>query len=343
MSRGIAGPLTKSIVFAVVTIAATAMLGVTIANTGVGDTVGYTARFTDVTGLNTGDDIRIAGVRVGQVTGVRVVDRRIAEVAFSVERKHPLPASVTATIKYRNLVGQRYIALEQGTGPVGETLPPGGQIPLERTTPALDLTELFNGFQPLFTALTPKAVNELSSSIVQVLQGEGTTVDSLVAHTASLAQALADRDEVIGRVIDNLNAVLASITSRGTALRGMVSTLQQLVSGLSADREPIGEAIAALGALTDSTAGLLASARPPLAADIAALGDVADNLAADLPTVDTFLQRLPVKMDQIGGLVSYGSWFNFYLCSATLTGVSVDQDLAPPPSGIPLTESRCTS
>jgi len=214
---------------------------------------------------------------------------------------------------------------------------------LERTTPALDLTELFNGFQPLFTALTPKAVNELSSSIVQVLQGEGTTVDSLVAHTASLAQALADKDEVIGRVIDNLNAVLASITSRGTALRGMVSTLQQLVSGLSADREPIGEAITALGALTDSTAGLLASARPPLAADIAALGDVADNLAADLPTVDTFLQRLPVKMDQIGGLVSYGSWFNFYLCSATLTGVSVDQDLAPPPSGIPLTESRCTS
>jgi phospholipid/cholesterol/gamma-HCH transport system substrate-binding protein len=343
MSRGIAGPLVKSTIFAVVTIVATAVLGVTIANTGVGDTTSYTARFTDATGLNTGDDVRIAGVRVGQVTDLRVVDRRFAEVVFSVKKDHPLPASVTATIKYRNLVGQRYVALGRGAGPVGGTLPPGGRIPVDRTTPALDLTELFNGFQPLFTALTPSAVNELSGQIVQVLQGEGSTVDSLVAHTASLAQSLADKDRVIGAVIDNLNAVLETVNSRGAALRGMVSTLQQLVSGLAADRRPIGDAVSALSELTDSTAGLLGSARAPLKADIAALGDTAGNLNAQLPTVESFLRRLPVKMQQIGGLVSYGSWFNFYLCSAEVSGVSVDQDLTPAPSGIPVTESRCTS
>ena len=128
----------------------------------------------------------------------------MAEVRFTVDAARTLPASVTATIKYRNLVGQRYIALAQGTGPVGRTLAAGQTVPLAHTTPALDLTALFNGFKPLFQALAPEDVNQLANEVVQVLQGEDTTVDSLLAHTASLTTTLAAKDEVIGQVIDNL-------------------------------------------------------------------------------------------------------------------------------------------
>ncbi|GAA2106404.1 MCE family protein [Actinomadura alba] len=338
--KSLAGPLTKSIIFVVVTVLATAVLAISIANTGVGRTVGYYARFTDVTGLNRGDGVRVAGVRVGQVDRISVVDRRVALVRFSVQADRRLPASATATIKYLNLVGQRYIELAQGVGPVDEDLRPGATIPLERTTPALNLTQLFNGFQPLFEALSPKDVNQLAGGIIQVLQGEGTTVDSLITSVGSLTSTLATKDQVIGQVVRNLNSVLDTVNSRDDRLATLITTLQRLVSGLAADRRPIGEAISAMSDLTNSTAGLLQAGRAPLKQDIAELGRLSRNLANDSPTVDTFLRRLPTKMQTITRLASYGSWLNFYLCEAKVTGVGTS-DGSSPPTGIPVTESRC--
>ena len=322
--KSIAPPLIKGIIFAVVTVLATTVLGITIANTGVGDTNDYSAQFTDVTALNVGDDIRIAGVRVGQVESIGVVNHNVAQVSFSVEADHTLPASVTATIKYRNLVGQRYIALDQGTGTIDGTLPPGGLIPLSRTTPALDLTDLFNGFKPLFQALSPTDVNQLSNEIVQVLQGEGGTMTELVSHTASLTNTLADKDQVIGQVIDNLNSVLNTVNSRGDDFTNMVNTLQQLVSGLAQDRQPIGDAITALGDLSNSTANLLQQGRAPLQQDISSLGQVATNLNNNSGLVTTFLQNLPTKLNTIGVLASSGSWLDTYLCSVSTNDVTLD-------------------
>src|SRR5207248_11206420 len=155
-------------------------------------------------------------------------DRRQAEVKLSVEDDLKLPASVTASIKYRNLVGQRYVSLEPGTGDPNATLPAGGSIPLERTKPALDLTELFNGFKPLFQALSPDDVNKLSYEVIQVLQGEGGTIESLLSHTASLATTIADKDKVIGEVIDNLNSVLDTVNAHTPQLNDTIIKLQQL-------------------------------------------------------------------------------------------------------------------
>lgn len=338
----LAGPLVKSIVFVLVTALATAVLAISIASTSVGNTVGYHARFTDVTGLVVGDSVRIAGVRVGQVEEIGVADRREANVRFNVDAGRRLPASATATIKYLNLVGQRYIELGQGAGAVGRTLQAGATIPLERTTPALNLTQLFNGFRPLFEALSPQDVNRLSGEIIQVLQGEGTTVNTLVTTVGSLTSTLAGKDQVIGQVIENLNSVLTTVNARGEELEALVTTLQQLVSGLAGDRAPIGEAISSLADLTNSTADLLRDSRPPLRQDIAHLGKLSATLADNSPTVDTLLRRLPVKMQTIGRLVSYGSWLNLYMCEATVSGVSLDGP-GTPPTGIPVTESRCTS
>jgi phospholipid/cholesterol/gamma-HCH transport system substrate-binding protein len=355
--KPITGPLVKGIIFAVVTVLATAVLGITIANTGVGNTNDYDAQFTDVTALNVGDDVRIAGVRVGQVERIGVVNHRIAQVTFSVASGRQLPASTTATIKYRNLVGQRYIALDQGTGPLNAILPAGGTIPLSRTTPALDLTDLFNGFKPLFQALSPNDVNQLSNEIIQVLQGEGGTMASLISNTASLTTTLAGKDQVIGQVIDNLNSVLTTVNSRGGEFTNLVNTLQQLVSGLAQDRQPIGNAISALDDLSNSTANLLQQGRDPLKQDISALGAVSTNLADNSGLVNSFLQNLPAKMTKIGTLASYGSWMNFYLCSATTSGVTTiiepgtntgpgvpgSGSNAPMSVGVPVTAARCQS
>jgi phospholipid/cholesterol/gamma-HCH transport system substrate-binding protein len=340
--RGLAAPLVKLIVFAVVTILATTLLAVTIANVSLKSATGYTARFTDVTALNKGDDVRIAGVRVGQVEDIRVVDRRLAEVGFSIDGDRRLPASATATIKYRNLVGQRYIALEQGVGDVGAVLAEGGVIPLERTKPALDLTVLFNGFKPLFQALNPEDINKLSYEIIQVLQGEGGTIDSLLRHTASLTSTLASKDQVIGEVIDNLNSVLDTVNSRGEQLSTLVTTVQQLVSGLAQDRQPIGDAITALGDLTSTTAGLLDQARQPLKDDIAALGLVSKNLGDSEAVVEGAIQKLPHKLETITRTATYGSWFNFFLCEGT-GKIAVPPVITNPIpiTALPVTQPRC--
>ena len=318
--RKLAGPLVKGLVFVLITGVATAVLAVSIANTNVGDTISYAARFTDVTSLNPGDDVRIRGVRVGQVDELSVVDQNLALVRFSVDKSMPLPADVTATIKYRNMVGQRYIALDRGEKLSSDLLPADGEIPVGRTHPALDLTDLFNGFKPLFQALSPKDVNNLSGEIIQVLQGEGGTVDSLLQHTGSLTSTLAERDQVIGQVIKNLNSVLDNINGQGDALSTLVSTLQQLVSGLAGDRTAIGDAIEGMGALTEATAGLLEQARQPLKDSISGLGMLASNLVAGSSELEQFLVATPEKFDALGRTASYGSWLNFYLCEETVVG-----------------------
>jgi phospholipid/cholesterol/gamma-HCH transport system substrate-binding protein len=342
--KGIASPLIKSAIFIVITVVVTAVLALSIVSAGVSGTTNYHADFTDVTGLTEGSDVDIAGVRVGQVTSLSVYRRNLALVGFNVQANRQLPASVTATVRYLNLVGQRYIELGQGTGPADGTLPAGGTIPLSQTTPALNLTVLFNGFQPLFQALSPGDVNRLSSDIIEVFQGESPNVTALVAAIGSLTSALATRDQVIDQVIDNLNSVITTISARDSELRGLITSLQELVSGLAANRQPIGQAISAIGSLTSATAGLLQVARPPLKDDITQLQRLSGNLADNSGVVNTFLQDLPVKMADIARIASYGSWLNFFLCDASVSGVHLalraGKNNRP---GVPLTAARCLS
>ncbi|QFU87954.1 MCE family protein [Amycolatopsis sp. YIM 10] len=317
--------LLKILAFAVVTVLLTAVLGATIANTDFGDSARYSALFTDSSGLKEGDDVRIAGVKVGQVESITVSESdgaHRAEVNFGVDSVRELPEAVTATVKFRNLIGQRYLAL--GTAVDGDgKLPDGGRIPLERTQPALNLTVLFNGFEPLFKALEPAQVNQLSYEIIQVFQGEGGTIRSLLSHTASLTSAIADRDKVIGEVITNLNNVLGTVNQQGPGLGELIDQTQQLVTGLAEQRQPIGEAVSALGELTDTTAGLLAEARPPLKEDIAALGQLSGNLADSEQLLDQLLGVMPGNLEKFTRTLSYGSWFNYYLCGLSGTiGVS---------------------
>ncbi|WUI01092.1 MCE family protein [Spirillospora sp. NBC_00431] len=342
--KGLAFPLTSSLIFIAVTVTATMLLAASITGATSGDRVTYYAKFTDVAGLHPGHGVRIAGVEVGQVEEIEVSDRRLARVRFEVDRDREIPASATAAVKYLNLVGGRYIAIGRGTGPPGRTLKPDGTIPVQQTTGTLNLTQLFQGFQPLMQALSPGDANKLSESIVRVLQGEGGTIESLLRTVGQLTTTLAAKDRVIGQVITNLDSVVQTVNSRDRQLVDLVTTLRRFTSGLAADRKPIGEALGSIADLTSATAGLLQLARPPLKDDIVHLGRLADNLNRDRPLVERFLQRSPGKLATLGRLGSYGSWMNFYQCEVELVGATwagaevTDQ---PPPTGIPIKDARC--
>ncbi|MER7080147.1 phospholipid/cholesterol/gamma-HCH transport system substrate-binding protein [Saccharopolyspora kobensis] len=343
--RSITAPLLKLSLFALVTVVLTGVLAMTIGASTSSTSSDYTARFADASGLNLGDDVRMAGVKVGRITGLEVVDGKHALVSFDVDAHRRLPVDASATVKYRNLAGQRYLALDAPIGEGDEVLPPGGEIPLERTHPALNLTALFNGFKPLFQALSPEDVNQLSGELVQVLQGEAGTVDSLLAHTASLTTTLARKDEVIGQVIDNLNTAVGAVNARGPQLGELITSLQQLTSGLAEQRKPVGEAVAALDELAGTTGDLLAEGREPLQRNIAELQRFTTVLNAEMPKLEHDLQTVPERLNALTRTVSYGSWFNFYLCRMSgtvgISDLNIKIPILPaPPSEMP---ERCQS
>ena len=321
--------LVKLVVFMVVTSFLTFTLAATIGNLSFGGKTSYNATFSDVTGLLPGNDVRIAGVKIGAVDSVELQGNNLAKVAFSLEEGRTIPESTIVRLRYRNLVGERYLALTEGEGSA-RPLREGSTIPLAQTRNALDLTVLFNGFRPLFQALEPETVNKVAFEIVQTLQGEGGTVESIVARTASLTNTLADRDQVIGNVIDNLTTVLATLDDRGSQLSDLIVQLRRLSEGFAQDREAIGASLDGISDLTTATAQLLVDVREPLQADIAELGELARTLNENSETVDGVLQRLPTKLDRIIGTATYGSFFNFYLCGSMARIASDGQPVVVP-------------
>jgi phospholipid/cholesterol/gamma-HCH transport system substrate-binding protein len=307
--------LTKLLIFIVVTTLATGVLVAVIGNISLGGKKTFKAEFADATGVVKGDDVRIAGVKVGSVEDVQIVARSRALVTFKVEDSTPMTEATNATIKYRNLVGQRYIALTQDDTGSDDELGENSTIPVSKTSPALDLTVLFNGFKPLFQALSPTDVNQLSYEIVQVFQGEGGTLESLLANTASVTSTLAERDEVISSLIDNLNLVLDNLGDRDQELSSLIVTFKSFIGGLKEDRDAILDSLDQISALSVETADLVKGIRSPFVEDIKQLRRLTTNINRNKAELDRALQVLPIKLTKVGRTAIYGSFFNFFLCN----------------------------
>lgn len=277
----------------------------------------YTAQFSDISGLKEGDFVRIAGVEVGQVQKVSMDENALVLVEFAMEDSVELTSTSTAVIRYDNLIGGRYLELKQGEEP-GAVLQAGATIPLARTRPALDLDELIGGFRPLFKALDPDQVNALSTQLVQVFQGQGATISSFLDQTAAMTSTLADRDQLIGEVIGNLDVLLGSLGEQSHQFDKAVNSLSELVAGLSARRTDITNAIANSDNAATEIADLLAQARPPLQ-NVVTQADRASAIAvADHEYLYNILNTLPDKYRVLGRQAMYGDYFSFYLCDLIL-------------------------
>jgi phospholipid/cholesterol/gamma-HCH transport system substrate-binding protein len=305
----------KLAIFTVVSLIVTGTLVAIMGRFGSGETVEYSAIFKSASLVEEGDDVRVAGVVMGKVEGVEIYKTDAAKVTFSIAKDLPMTDRSEVEIRYLNLVGDRYVTVEQGK-PGGERLREGATIPVDQTTPALNLTALYNGFAPLFSALEPKDINALSLNLIKVLQGEGGTVESLMAHTGSLTTAIADRDQLIGEVIGNLNELLGTVDSKHEELTVLIQELRRWVGGLADDRVQIGRSVVNVSELTRSLAGLIAEGRPLLKSDIAQLRRLTSVLARpDTSAVlKQILRDLPEMLDDQTRTGTYGAWYNYYIC-----------------------------
>ncbi len=305
----------KLAVFTVVSLVVTGTLVAIMGKFGSGETVEYSAIFKSASLVEEGDDVRVAGVVLGKVEEVELHDTDAAKVTFSIAKDMPVTDTSRIEIRYLNLVGDRYVTVVEGTS-AGERLRDGATIPVDRTSPALNLTALYNGFAPLFSALEPKDINALSLNLIKVLQGEGGTVESLMAHTASLTTTVADRDKLVGEVITNLSELLGTVDSRHQELTTLIQELRRWVGGLAEDRVQIGRSVVNISTLTRSLAGLISEGRPLLKADIAELRKLASILARpDTSAVlKQILRNLPEMLEDQTRTGTYGSWYNYYIC-----------------------------
>ena len=282
-----------------------------------GSTVGYSAVFTDASSLKSGDSVRVAGIRVGTVNGVALQPDDTVLVTFDSDRDVVLTTGTKVAVRYLDLVGNRYLDLLDSPGST-RIQPPGSQIPTDRTEPALDLDMLLGGLKPVIQGLNPQNVNALTNSLIQILQGQSGNVESLLANTSAFTNELADNRQTVQQLIDNLNVVVATVAQDGGKFSGAVDRLEKLITGLSKDRDPIGDAITALDTGTASLTDLLSQARPPLAGTVDQLNRLAPLLDKDKPLLDISLQKAPENYRKLVRLGSYGSWLNQYLCGISL-------------------------
>jgi phospholipid/cholesterol/gamma-HCH transport system substrate-binding protein len=277
----------------------------------------YRAEFTNVSGLEEGQFVRIAGVEVGKVKHIAIEPDTTVAVDFTADDSVVLTEGDRAIIRYDNLIGGRYLALEPGAGGI-KRLRPGDTIGLANTAPALDLDALIGGFRPLFRALDPDQVNALSGQLITAFQGQGSTVGSFLSQTAALTNTLADRDQLIGQVIVNLNTVLGSLGDQSKQFDKAVTSLSELVHGLSDRKQDISNSVAYANASAGSITDLLAQARPPLQKVIHETDRTAGIVVADKDYVDNLLNTLPDAYQVAGRQGIYGDFFSFYLCDAVL-------------------------
>jgi phospholipid/cholesterol/gamma-HCH transport system substrate-binding protein len=322
------GTVVRLSLFVAVCLLFTGLLAFTIGNVSYRDPLGrntYTiaAMFDDVTGLLPNDNVKVAGVAVGKVHEIRLVDGR-ARVTMKLRNGYRLPSDSEAAIRWRNLLGQRYVYLYPGSSPV--VMRTGTTI--TRTRSVVDLGELFNRLGPIVKAIDPQQVNTFLDSIVQALDGNEGAVRSAIADLGTVASAIAARDQAIGRLLDNLSSVSDAIVERDAQIRQTLDNLVALSGTFSENTAIVDRAITNLGSISQDLAALLQANRAHVDSIIANLVVVVKTVQAKVPQLDDTLRGLGDGAAALFRSARYGEWLNQVLpCGRVTLGPGLNQDI----------------
>jgi phospholipid/cholesterol/gamma-HCH transport system substrate-binding protein len=313
------GPLIGLSLFMVVALTLTWLVYVSLRRDVAGKTAPYSAVFTDVYGLREGDDVRMAGVRVGRVEKIEL-DGKLAKVSFVVQQDQRLYGNTLASVTYQNIVGQRYLGLSLGKEGSTNQLPAGSVIPLERTEPSFDVTALLNGYEPLFSLLNPHDADNLTKGIIQSLQGDTSSLATLVSQTSTLTETFAGRDQALGDVITKLDKVVSTLAAQNDNFDGVITQTRDVVASLD-QRRP--ELQSSVGELSRVMGRLSASARdvyPALREFIDRKPGVARHLLDVEPQVAFFGDNIPLLLKGLIRVGNQGAYGDAYVCDVNFMG-----------------------
>lgn len=304
-------------------------LAVTIGNTTVGGLVGrgpdtntVRASFDDVTGLLVGDNVKVSGVPVGKVTDIEIEAGK-ALVTMEVRAEHKLPSDSSAAIRWRNLIGQRYVYLFPGESPV--TLSDGDTV--TETSSVVDLGELFNRLGPIVATIDEGRVNEFLDSITTALDGNEANISQALDDLAFVVKGLGERDEAIGRLIDNLEVVARTVADRDAQIETMLDNLSSLSRTFSDNTQLLETAILEIGAFNRDLSTTLSSNRAEIDRLLDSLNNTLLTVESQLGPVELALDRLDENAAATFRSSRHGEFLNQTILCLTV---------APPPCSTPI-------
>ena len=305
--------------FMVVAVTLTWLVYVTLRRDVAGQTVPYAAVFSDVFGLREGDDVRMAGVRVGRVEKIEL-QGDLAKVSFVVQSDQQLLGSTVASVTYQNIVGQRYLGLSLGN--IGEPGPlkPGSVIPIERTDPSFDVGAMLNGFEPLFSVLNPRDADNLTKGVIQSLEGDDAAIVGLVDQTSRLTESFAGKDEELGEVITDLNVVVDNLARHNDSLDEIISQTRDAVSTFDARRPELVSSMGSISRVVRQLSTIADEVHPALNELVLREPGFAEHMAGIEPQLAFTGANLPLLLKGFARITNEGAYANAYACDLNATG-----------------------
>ncbi|GJF13011.1 putative MCE family protein [Mycolicibacterium cyprinidarum] len=312
-------PLIILSMFMVVALGVTFLVYNTLRREVSGATTPFAAVFTDAYGLNEGDDVRMAGVRVGRVQSVEL-DGDKAKVSFIVQSDQRLYGNTYASVLYENIIGQRHLALSLGETGSTDQLPANSVIPVERTEPSFDVGTMLNGFEPMFTLLDPKQANNLTQGLIRSFGGDRSSLTALVDQTTEFTETLAGRDKALGDAITSLSKVTSSLAEQSDNLDHTLEQTSQVVEEFDARRPELKSSIGSLAQVTRGLSAVADEVYPSFNELVNRQPGFAAHMVSIEPQVAFAGLNLPLLLKGLARATGEGSYANAYACDVNATG-----------------------
>ena len=280
-------------------------------------TYALNASFTDATGLVKGDDVRLAGVRIGKVASLEV-QRGQALVSMNVDNAYKLPADSRFELHWKNLLGQRYVEAVPPNGATltGPVLKAGTTLGADHTEAAADLSELLNNTEPLLARLDTNRLNDLMTTVAAAMHGREDELNQAIGNSADLVDTLSQRSDVIAKSISEYATLLEGIAGHDVQVRQLLDSLAGTSQTLAQRANDLGDAAGKTGEFTASLARVLTANEGYLDGVFGDTRTVLDRIVSDKAVLAKALQTLPWTTSGMIRFTSHGDWINAYVRGA---------------------------
>lgn len=275
----------------------------------VGGGTTYAAEFTEAAGLVPANEVRVAGVKVGKVTKVRLDGDRV-RVSFRVKDVW-VGDRTTATIRIKTLLGQKFLALDpQGSQP----LDPGDPIPRERTLSPYDVQEAFNGLASTVGQIDTKQLADSFQVLSQTFEGSAQNVRGALDGLSALSRTISSRDEQLARLLANTDQITKTLSDRNEQFEELLADGNLLLGELRKRKDAIGALLTGTRELSKELSGLVADNSAQLKPALEQLDRVSTMLQRNQDALDRGLSLMAPFYRVFANTLGNGRWFDVYIC-----------------------------
>jgi phospholipid/cholesterol/gamma-HCH transport system substrate-binding protein len=280
----------------------------------VGGGTGYSAAFRDASGLAPGNEVRIAGVKVGTVDAVSLARRGstpYVRINFKVSGDGvELGRDTEATIRIKTVLGQKYLALESN-GP--GKLRPGSEIPLAHTASPFDVLQAVNGLAGTLQAIDVKQLAQAFAVLSQAFADTPASVQASLTGLSRLSQTIAGRDEELRTLLEHAHAVTAVLAQRDEEFRKLITDGNLLLDEVNRRRDAIHQLLVATNELATQISGLVADNRTQLKPALQQLRAVVEMLQRNHTNLEQTLQKMAPFVNAFTNVTGNGRWFDSWV------------------------------